>query len=70
MRIYRRIKRRSPPKPIQPAFDLAEIRVMLDTGKITKTEHDRLRDIFLKQRSIVGSSNSSEERGFEVLPPQ
>jgi hypothetical protein len=70
MRFRRSIKARAAPKPSEPAFDLAEIRTLLDAEKITQAEHDRLRAIFLKQRDRDKTPDILGHRGFDVLPQQ
>jgi hypothetical protein len=67
MRTRRRLKPKSAPPPSEPAFDLPEIRAMLDTGKITQDEHDVLLAAFLKERSRLSPVKSPHQRGFDVI---
>src|SRR5947209_6040821 len=69
MRIVRRMRARSAAAPLPPAFDLVEIRGLLDQGKITPAEHDRLRDLVLQQSQEFSKQRKDRgPRGFEVEP--
>jgi hypothetical protein len=65
LRIRRRIRARSAAPPPEPVFDMAEIRALLDAGKITQQEHDRLLALLFKQRS---DAIPRGRRGFDVSP--
>ena len=71
MRTIRRATARAAAAPLPPAFDLVEIRAMRDEGKITQAEHDRLRDLVLKQSEEYSKASGQKDRGprgFEVKP--
>ena len=69
MRIRRRLKARAETRAPDPAFDLAELQAMLVANKITREEHDRLREVVLKQRTNEPNlSSPAHGRGFEVRP--
>ena len=71
MRIVRRMRARAVAAPLPPAFDLAEVRALLDQGKITQAENDRLRDLVLKQSEEYARARPPKARGprgFEVGP--
>jgi len=50
--LFRKRRRFLPPNqrlaPSEPAFDLAELHVMLANGKITQEEFDRLKEITMR----------------------
>jgi hypothetical protein len=68
MRIRRRVLARTASCPPEPSFDLAEINAMLDAGKITREEYDRLRTALLKQIEGRPATIPTGRRGFDVAP--
>jgi hypothetical protein len=66
MRTMRRMRASLPAAPPPQPFDLAEIRSMLDQGKITADEYDRLRGKFL-QKSAIQASAAHLAGAFEVI---
>ena len=67
MRALRRRARRAADAPLPPAFDLLELRRLLETAKISAEEFERLRAI-VEARNQLASGQSVKSKGFEVLP--
>jgi hypothetical protein len=67
MCILRQSAARHSTTPPPRAFDLVEIQGVLDSGKITRAEHARLRELVVKQ-GIDAPAQPSGPRGFEVVP--